>query len=111
MVIDSHRGDIVGMTKEHLSIVLSLKVSNQNRSRFESGLFKIFEKVAKFFKIILSGIVRGPFCGSSASTIQKSFDRGGPVWPPRSNAKDGRSGGGTPPTNVMTGSPPDLKTS
>ena len=23
-----------------------------------------------------------------------AFDRGGPVWPPRSNAKDGRSGEG-----------------
>ena len=33
------------------------------------------------------------FCGSSAAPKQKAFDRGGPVWPPRSNAKDGRSGG------------------
>ena len=38
------------------------------------------------------------FGGRSADRQQrrkkKAFDRGGPVWPPRSNAKDDRSGGG-----------------
>ena len=31
---------------------------------------------------------------SSAAPKKKSFDRGGPVWPPRSNAKYDRLGGG-----------------
>ena len=31
---------------------------------------------------------------SSAAPKNKSFDRGGPVWPPRSNAKDVRLSGG-----------------
>ena len=31
---------------------------------------------------------------SSAAPKKKSFDRGGPVWPPRSNAADDRLGGG-----------------
>ena len=30
---------------------------------------------------------------SSAAPKKKSFDRGGPVWPPRSNAADDRLGG------------------
>ena len=32
-------------------------------------------------------------CGSSAAPTKKAFDRGGPVWPPRSNAADDRFGG------------------
>ena len=28
---------------------------------------------------------------------QKAFDRGGPVWPPRSNVTNDRLGGGPPP--------------
>ena len=32
---------------------------------------------------------------SSAAPKKKAFDRGGPVWPPRSNAKDDRLGGGS----------------
>ena len=31
---------------------------------------------------------------SSAAPKKKAFDRGGPVWPPRSNAKYDRFGGG-----------------
>ena len=31
---------------------------------------------------------------SSAAPKKKAFDRGGPVWPPRSNAKDDRLRGG-----------------
>ena len=34
---------------------------------------------------------------SSAATKKKAFDRGGSVWPPRSNAKDDRLGGALPP--------------
>ena len=30
----------------------------------------------------------------SGAENKKAFDRGGPIWPPRSNAKDGRSGWG-----------------
>ena len=33
---------------------------------------------------------------SSTAPKKKAFDRGGPVWPPRSNAKNGRSGGVSP---------------
>ena len=40
----------------------------------------------------------------SAAPKKKSFDRGGPVWPPRSNAADDRLGGGLgglcPPGNL-----------
>ena len=32
---------------------------------------------------------------SSAAPKKKAFDRGGPVWPPRSNAADDRLGGGS----------------
>ena len=53
-----------------------------------------------------SAVVRGSFCGSSAAPNKNSFDRGGPVWPPRSNAADDRLGEGTHPT--MTLSPPPL---
>ena len=31
---------------------------------------------------------------SSTAPKKKTFDRGGPFWPPRSNAKDNRSDGG-----------------
>ena len=34
---------------------------------------------------------------SSAAPKKKAFDRGGPVWPPRSNAADNRSGSGAQP--------------
>ena len=40
-----------------------------------------------------------------AAPKKKSFDRGGPVWPPRSNAKDVRLGGGG-----LGGSAPQPKT-
>ena len=43
---------------------------------------------------------------SSAAPKKKSFDRGGPVWPPRSNVTNDRLKGGTPPT--MTLGPPNL---
>ena len=42
----------------------------------------------------------GRFGGRSADrqrSKKTAFGRGGPVWPPRSNAKDGRSGGALPP--------------
>ena len=45
---------------------------------------------------------------SSAAPERKSFDRGGPVWPPRSKAKDGCSGGclaGLCPPSEKTNSP------
>ena len=46
-----------------------------------------------------SGIVQrsfvGAFCRSSAAPKKKAFDRGGPIWPPRSNAKDDCSRGGS----------------
>ncbi len=32
---------------------------------------------------------------SSAAPKKRSFDRGGPVWPPRSNVTNDRSGGGS----------------
>ena len=36
---------------------------------------------------------------------KKAFDRGGPVWPPRSNAADDRLGGDTSYYNVWSPSP------
>ena len=46
---------------------------------------------------------------SSAALQKKVFDRGGPVWPPRSNAADDRLGGwsgGALPTQPKTGGDP-----
>ena len=36
-------------------------------------------------------VEQGSFCGSSAAPKKKAFERGGPGWPPRSNAKHGRT--------------------
>ena len=51
---------------------------------------------------------------SSAAPKKKAFDRGGPVWPPRSNAKDDRLGGVWDgmvlPPQLKTDSPGFLKT-
>ena len=47
------------------------------------------------FQIIFDGlrtVVGGARVVSGAE--KKAFDRGGPVWPPRSNAADDRLGGG-----------------
>ena len=40
---------------------------------------------------VRSGVVGGAHVVSGAE--KKAFDRGGPVWPPRSNAADDRLGG------------------
>ena len=37
---------------------------------------------------------------SSAAPKKKSFDRGGPVWPPRSNVTNDRLGGLCPPSKI-----------
>ena len=42
-----------------------------------------------------SGIVRRVVLQIISGAEKKSFDRGGPVWPPRSNVKDDRFGGDT----------------
>ena len=46
---------------------------------------------------------------SSAAPKKKSFDRGGPVWPPRSNVVNHRLGGGLgglcPPSQISGGAP------
>ena len=54
---------------------------------------------------------------SSTAPKKKSFDRGGPVWPPRSNAADDRLGGGVwrgfaPPAQIrgVGGQRPPAKT-
>ena len=43
---------------------------------------------------------------SSAAPKKKSFDQGGPVWPPPSNAKYGRSGFAPPAKNREVGAAP-----
>ena len=60
---------------------------------------------------ILSRSSRGSFGGRSGVVLRivsgaekKAFDRGGLVWPPRSNAKDGRSGRALPPQPKTRGS-------
>ena len=48
--------------------------------------------------------VRGSFCRSSAAPKKKSFDRGGPVWPSRSNVTNDRlRGAGALPPQPKTG--------
>ena len=51
---------------------------------------------------MLDGRRRRPF--RQRRRTKKSFDRGAPVWPPRSNAKDDRLGG--PKTRGLEGSAP-----
>merc|ERR1712078_415530 len=52
----------------------------------------------------LEQLVEGRSGGRSAPKTKKAFDRGGPAWPPRSNAKDDRSEGGSrgqrPPAKI-----------